>query len=547
MDTNDLWYKDAVFYELYLRAFFDSNNDGHGDLNGLIEKLDYIQGLGIDCIWLLPIYKSPLKDDGYDISDFYGIHQDYGTVEDFKRLIEEAHKRDLKIIADLVLNHTSDQCMWFQEARKGKDNPYHDYYVWSDTTEKYQDARVIFIDTEQSNWTFDTQAQQFYWHRFFSHQPDLNFDNPKVREEIINIVDYWMAMGIDGFRVDAVPYLYEREGTSCENLPETHQFLKELRKFVDDKYPHCVLLAEANQWPEDLMPYFGDGDEFHMCFNFPLMPRLFMSVKKHDHGPLVDIIKRIPEIPDNCQWGIFLRNHDELTLEMCTDEERDYMYKVYAQEERMRCNIGIRRRLSALLDYDKTQIQLLHGLLFSLPGAPILYYGDEIMMGDNIFLGDRNGVRTPMQWTMDRNAGFSKADPSRVYAPVLSDPINHYRVYNVETEQKLPHSLLNWLKNLIRVRKKYKVFSRGEIEFYYPENHKVLVFVRYTDDEIILCVNNLSEYPEHIQLELPKYVGYTPTEVFSENEFPEIGEFPYFLTMNPYSFYWFKLVKKPSE
>ncbi len=543
--NNQLWYKDAIFYELFIRAFYDSNNDGIGDIQGLIQKLDYIKDLGVDCIWLLPFYDSPLYDDGYDISDYYKIHPDYGTIHDFERLIEEAHRRDLRVIADLVINHTSKDCRWFQEARSDPNSPYRDYYVWSDTPEKFKDARIIFIDTESSNWTYDDKAKQFYWHRFFNHQPDLNYDNPKVQEEMINVVDYWLNMGLDGFRVDAVPYLFAREGTNCENLPETHQFLKKLRKHFDENYPGRLLLAEANQWPEDLLPYFGDGDgdEFHMAFNFPLMPRLFMSLKKEDHGPIVDIVKRTPSIPKNCQWGIFLRNHDELTLEMCTDEERDYMYKTYAQEERMRCNIGIRRRLASLLENDKRQTQLLTALLLSLPGTPIMYYGDEIRMGDNIFLGDRNGVRTPMQWSMDRNAGFSKAEPSRLYAPVLTDPTNNYVVYNVEAETKKPNSLLNWVKRMIRIRKQFKVFGRGDIKFYYPKNHKILVFIRYYEDEIILTVSNLSKYPQFVTIDLTEYKGYTPIEVFGKQAFPPVGEWPYFFTVGSYDFYWFLLVK----
>lgn len=543
--SNKLWYKDSIFYELFIRAFYDSNNDGIGDIEGLIQKLDYIQDLGVDCIWLLPFYDSPLLDDGYDIADYYKIHPDYGSIEDFKKLIEEAHKRELRIIADLVINHTSKDCKWFQEARSDPDSPYRDYYMWSDTPEKFKDARIIFVDSESSNWAYDDKAKQFYWHRFFTHQPDLNYDNPKVQEEMLNVVNYWLDMGLDGFRVDAVPYLFAREGTNCENLPETHQFLKKLRKHVDENYPGRLLLAEANQWPDDLLPYFGGGkgDEFHMAFNFPLMPRLFMSVRKEDHGPIVDIVKRTPDIPENCQWGIFLRNHDELTLEMCTDEERDYMYKTYAKEERMRCNIGIRRRLSTLLQNDKRQTQLLHSLLFSLPGTPIMYYGDEIRMGDNIFLGDRNGVRTPMQWSMDRNAGFSKAEPSRLYAPVLNDPTNNYMVYNVEAESKKPNSMLNWVRKMIKVRKQFEVFGRGGIKFYYPENHKVLVFIRYYKDEIILTVNNLSKYPQSVMVDLSEFEDYIPIEVFGKQNFPQIGELPYFFTIGSYDFYWFLLVK----
>jgi maltose alpha-D-glucosyltransferase/alpha-amylase len=422
MSDND-WYKDAIIYELHVKAFYDADGNGVGDFRGLIEKLDYLQDLGINCIWLLPFYQSPLRDDGYDIADYYTVHPNYGTVADFEAFLAEAHMRGIRVLADLVLNHTSDQNAWFQESRLSPDSPKRDYYVWSDTDKKYQDARIIFIDTERSNWTFDPEAKQYFWHRFFSHQPDLNFDNPEVRAEMLRVLSFWLDKGLDGFRCDAVPYLFEREGTNCENLPETHEYCKAVRKFIDENYKDKVLLAEANQWPADLRPYFGDGDEFQMCFNFPLMPRLFMALRRADRHPVVDIIAQLPTIPENCQWGIFLRNHDELTLEMVTDEDRDYMYTEYATDPRMRLNLGIRRRLSPLLDDSREQIQLLNSLLFSLPGTPIIYYGDEIGMGDNIYLGDRDGVRTPMQWTGDRNAGFSRADTARLYSPVISDPL----------------------------------------------------------------------------------------------------------------------------
>ncbi|OAI55677.1 trehalose synthase, partial [Planctomyces sp. SCGC AG-212-M04] len=463
--TDDLWYKDAIFYQVYVRGFQDSTGDGIGDLRGLTQRLDYLADLGVTCLWLMPIYESPLKDDGYDIADFMKIDPRIGNVEDFEALCEAAHTRGLRIIADLVLNHTSDKHAWFQEARSNPNSPKRDYYVWSDTDQKYQGVRIIFTDTEPSNWTWDPIARQYFWHRFFSHQPDLNYDNPAVEQEMLDIIGFWLDRGIDGFRVDAVPYLYEREGTNCENLPETHAFLKKMRAYCDEKKPGSLLLAEANQWPSDLLPYFGDGDEFQMAFNFPIMPRMFMAIRREQRRPIVDIMEQLPSIPSNCQWAIFLRNHDELTLEMVTDEDRDYMYREYAQDPRMRLNLGIRRRLAPLMENGRRQIELLHSMLFSLPGSPVLYYGDEITMGDNIYLGDRNGVRTPMQWNGDRNAGFSTADPSRLYQPVITDPIYHFQAVNVESSQRSPTSLLNWMKRMIRLRKQHPVFARGALEF----------------------------------------------------------------------------------
>ncbi|WP_029215667.1 maltose alpha-D-glucosyltransferase [Kallotenue papyrolyticum] len=541
MNSDELWYKDAIFYELHVKAFQDSNGDGIGDFRGLIERLDYLQDLGVDCIWLLPFYPSPLKDDGYDIADYYGIHPDYGTLKDFKQFLRAAHHRGMRVIADLVINHTSDQHPWFQAARADRNSPYRNWYVWSDTPDKYKEARIIFIDTEKSNWTWDPVAGQYYWHRFFSHQPDLNYDNPKVRREMLRVMNYWLDMGLDGFRVDAVPYLFEREGTNCENLPETHAYLKELRRAIDRRYRGRILLAEANQWPEDLLPYFGNGDEFHMAFNFPVMPRMFMALRREERRPIIDIIQRTPDIPENCQWCLFLRNHDELTLEMVTDEERDYMWAEYARDPRMKLNLGIRRRLAPLLDNGRRRIELLNAMLFSLPGSPIIYYGDEIGMGDNIFLGDRNGVRTPMQWSGDRNAGFSKADSERLYAPVIADPVYGYQAVNVEAQLRTPSSLLNWMKRLIRIRKRYQVFGRGSITFLHPENQKVLAYTRAYQQEHVLIVNNLSRFSQPAELDLSHYRGWTPVEMFGETRFPPIGELPYFITLGPHAFYWFRL------
>ncbi|HEX2905426.1 MAG TPA: maltose alpha-D-glucosyltransferase [Phototrophicaceae bacterium] len=535
------WYKSAVFYELHVRAFFDSNHDGIGDFPGLIQKLDYLKDLGIDCIWLLPFYPSPLRDDGYDIADYYNVHPDYGTLDDFKRFLDAAHQRGLKVITDMVLNHTSDQNRWFQEARQDRNSPYRDYYVWSDTPDKYRDARIIFIDTERSNWTWDDQAGQYFWHRFFSHQPDLNYDNPAVQEEMLKVMDYWLSLGLDGFRADAVPYLFEREGTNCENLPETHAYLKRIRQWLDEKYPGKILLAEANQWPADVRAYFGDGDEFHMAFNFPVMPRLYMGLRREDSTPIVEIINQLPAIPDNCQWCTFLRNHDELTLEMVTDEERDYMYHEYAKDSRMRLNLGIRRRLAPLLDNSRRRLELLNALLFSLPGSPIIYYGDEIAMGDNVFLGDRNGVRTPMQWSIDRNAGFSRADAAQLYAPVISDPIYGYAGVNVEAQERSNSSLLNWMKMMIQTQKSNHIFSLGNITFLDTPNQKVLAFIRSWENQHILCVNNLSQFSQYAELDLHEFNGWTLVDLFGGTPFPPIGELPYLVTMGPHTFYWFRL------
>jgi maltose alpha-D-glucosyltransferase/alpha-amylase len=541
MATDQLWYKDAIFYELHVKAFYDSNGDGIGDFRGLLEKLDYVQELGVDCIWLLPFYPSPLRDDGYDVADYYGVHPDYGSIQDFKAFLKEAHRRGLKVMTDLVMNHTSDQHPWYQEARRDPKSPRRNYYVWSDTDQKYTDARIIFTDTERSNWTWDPEAHAYYWHRFFSHQPDLNFDNPRVRRSMFKILRHWLDMGVDGFRADAVPYLFEREGTNCENLPETHAYLKEVRREIDRQYPGRILLGEANQWPSDVRPYFGDGDEFHMAFNFPLMPRIFMALRREDRRPIIDIISQLPEIPNVCQWCLFLRNHDELTLEMVTDEERDYMYHEYAKDPRMKINVGIRRRLAPLMDNGRRRIELLNSLLFTMPGSPIIYYGDEIGMGDNIYLGDRNGVRTPMPWSIDRNAGFSRADAARLYSPVISDPVYGYQAINVEAQLRDSSSLLNWMKRLIRLRKQYPVFGRGAIEFCHPENRKVLAYIRSDEQHTILVVNNLSRFVQPVELDLRHYAGYTPVEIFGETRFPPIGELPYFLTLGPHGFYWFRL------
>jgi len=550
MSTTDLlrddplWFKDAVFYEVYVRGFCDSNGDGIGDFRGLTEKLDYIQWLGVDCIWLLPMYPSPLRDGGYDTSDCCNILPDYGTLDDFKNFLDAAHVRGIRVIADLVLNHTSDQHPWFQEACSSPDSPKRNWYVWSDTDLKYQDARVIFIDSENSNWTWDEEAGAFYWHRFFRHQPDLNYDNPEVQQAIIDVVSFWMEMGIDGFRVDAVPYLYERENTNCENLPETHAFLKRLRAHVDTHYPGRLLLAEANQWPEDVVAYFGNGDECHMAYNFPIMPRLFMALRQEDRRPIVEILERTPDIPDNCQWGMFLRNHDELTLEMVTDEERDYLYSEYAKDRRMRLNLGIRRRLAPLFDNGRRRIELMHGLLFSLPGSPFLYYGDEIGMGDNIYLGDRDGVRTPMQWSVDRNAGFSRADFAQLYFPVIMDPVYGYQAVNVEAQQRHSTSLLHWMRNAIAMRRQHPVFGRGSLRFVKPENRTIFAFIRSYKDDTVLCVFNLSRHAQPTELDLRGYEGCVPIEMSGRVRFPRIGEWPYQLSLNGYGFLWFELERE---
>jgi len=535
------WYKRAVFYELHVKAYNDSNADGIGDFRGLLTKLDYLHDLGIDCIWLLPMYPSPLRDDGYDISDYYNVHSSYGTLDDFHGFLDAAHVRGIRVITELVINHTSDQHPWFQEARSSRDNPRRDWYVWSDADDRYRDARIIFLDTERSNWAWDPISKAYYWHRFFSHQPDLNFDNPAVREEMWNVMKFWLDMGVDGFRVDAVPYLIEREGTSCENLPETHEVLKFLRRRLDEHFEDKVLLAEANQWPTDVRAYFGDGDEFHMAFHFPLMPRVFMAVELEDRKPLVEIMEQTPPIPETCQWATFLRNHDELTLEMVSQDERDYMYDMYAKDPTARINLGIRRRLSPLMENDRRRIELLNGLLLSLPGCPIIYYGDEIGMGDNIFLGDRNGVRTPMQWSGGWNTGFSTADPEQLFLPVISNPLYGYQAINVESQRRSAHSLLSWVKKILRLWKSTAVFSSGTIEFVNPANHRILAYLRQKDEETVLVVNNLSRTAQAVELDLRRFKGAIPIEMFGGNPFPRVGDLPYLLTLGPYHFFWFLL------
>ena len=548
LNNDPLWFKDAIIYEVPIRAFADSNADGIGDFRGLTEKLDYLQNLGVTAIWVLPFFPSPLRDDGYDTSHYTTVNPIYGTLDDFKHLLEEAHKRGIRVIIELIVNHTSDQHAWFQRARRApKGSKERDFYVWSDTPEKYQDARIIFQDFETSNWAWDAVAKSYYWHRFYSHQPDLNYDNPAVRQAILEVVDFWLALGVDGMRMDAVPYLYEREGTNCENLPETHAFLKQLRKHVDEKFPNRMLLAEANQWPEDAVEYYANGDECHMNFHFPLMPRLFMALHMEDSFPVSDILQQTPHIPNNCQWALFLRNHDELTLEMVSDEDRDYMYRVYAQDTQARINLGIRRRLAPLMGNNRRRIELMNALLLSLPGTPVLYYGDEIGMGDNIYLGDRNGVRTPMQWSGDRNAGFSRANPQRLYAPPIVDPEYHYESVNVEAQRANPSSLWWWMKRLIAVRQRFQAFGRGTCEFLYPENRKVLAFVRTYQDEHILVVANLSRFVQTAELDLSPFKGAVPIEIFGRAEFPAVGESPYFLSLSPHSFYWFTLTVKHED
>jgi maltose alpha-D-glucosyltransferase / alpha-amylase len=544
---DERWFQRAVFYEVSVRSFFDANGDGTGDLQGLIEKLDYLSWLGVDCLWLLPFYSSPLRDGGYDIADFFTILPEYGKLGDAVRLMEEAHKRGIRIITDLVVNHTSDQHPWFQESRQSQDNPRAEWYVWSDTDQGYPDARIIFTDTERSNWAWDPNRQQYYWHRFFSHQPDLNYDNPEVQEAMLGILRFWLNLGLDGFRLDAVPYLFEREGTNCENLPETHAFLKRIRKEVDAGYPGRVLLAEANQWPSDVVEYFGDADECHMCFNFPLMPRMFMALRRAQRHPITEILAQTPEVPDGCQWGIFLRNHDELTLEMVTDEERDYMWNEYAKDPRMKLNIGIRRRLAPLVENDRRVMELFHAMLFSLPGSPILYYGDEIGMGDNVFLGDRDGVRTPMQWSPDRNAGFSRADFAQLYSAPLMDPVYGYQALNVEGELRDPSSLLHWLQRMLQVRKRHPLFGIGTFEVLSAENPSVLAYVREWEGDTVLCVNNLSRFAQPVELSLQRFEGRTPIELLGRVPFPRIGELPYLLTLGPYGFYWFQIVETPLQ
>jgi trehalose synthase len=537
-----LWFKDAIIYELHVRSFADSSGDGIGDFRGLRERLKYFEDLGVTALWLLPFYPSPLRDDGYDIADYYSVNPTYGTLDDFRRFLDEAHRRNLRVITELVINHTSDQHVWFQRARRAPaGSAERDFYVWSDTPKRFEEARIIFKDFESSNWAWDPVAQAYFWHRFYSHQPDLNFDNPAVREAVVAVMDFWLDLGVDGLRLDAIPYLFEREGTSCENLPETHAYLAQLRGHVDRKYPGTMLLAEANQWPEDAVQYFGKGDECHMSFHFPLMPRLFMGLQMEDRFPIIDILEQTPEIPPNCQWAIFLRNHDELTLEMVTDEERDYMYRLYAEDPRARINLGIRRRLAPLLDNNRRKIELINSLLLSLPGTPIIYYGDEIGMGDNFYLGDRNGVRTPMQWNSDRNAGFSRANPQQLFLPVIIDPEFHYEAINVDTQVKNLSSLFWWMRRVIDIRKRHPAFSQGTIEFLRPANAKVLAYLRRHDTETILVVANLSRFSQAVSLDLSAFAGSTARELFSGDAFLEISESPAFFTIGPHGFYWLRI------
>ncbi len=540
MSSGRDWFKDAVFYEVPIKAFYDSNADGIGDIKGLTEKLDYLQHLEVDCLWLLPMYPSPWKDDGYDISDYYDIHPDYGTLQDFEAFIQAAHARNIRVIADLVLNHTSDQHPWFQAARH-PGSPKRDWYVWSDDAERYKDVRIIFSDTEKSNWSWDPVAKAYYWHRFFAHQPDLNFDNPEVREEMKKVVLFWLDKGLDGFRVDAVPYLFEREGTSCESLPETHAFMKELRALIDSHYEGRILLAEANQLPADVRPYFGAGDEFHMAFHFPLMPRIFLAIRKEDRKPIADVLNETPGIPNACQWALFLRNHDELTLEMLTEEEREYMLKEYAHDPRMKINLGIRRRMAPLMNFGRRQIELLVSLIFSLQGSPVLYYGDELGMGDNIYLGDRNGVRTPMQWSPDRNGGFSRADPERLYCQPVLNPLYSYQAINVEAQDRTPTSLLHWMKRLIDLRRRHPAFGRGSIELLEAANPRVFAYLREHDGDLLLIVANLSRFAQPAALDLSRWRGWTPVELFGHTRFAPIGDSPYVVTLAPHGFFWFKI------
>ncbi|MEC4984535.1 MAG: maltose alpha-D-glucosyltransferase [Oscillatoria sp. PMC 1068.18] len=542
LKDDPLWFKDAIIYEAPVRAFYDSNGDGIGDFRGLTEKLDYLKDLGVTAVWVLPFFPSPLRDDGYDIADYKSVNPIFGSLEDFQELLDAAHDRGLRVIIELIVNHTSDQHPWFQRARRApKGSKERDFYVWSDSPDKYSEVRIIFKDFETSNWTWDPVAKAYYWHRFYSHQPDLNYDNLAVQQAVLDVVDFWLGKGVDGLRLDAVPYLYERENTICENLPETHGFLKKLRKHMDENHPNRMLLAEANQWPEDAAAYFGAGDECHMNFHFPLMPRLFMSLRMEDSFPIADILNQTPPIPNNCQWALFLRNHDELTLEMVSDEDRDYMYRVYAQDPQARINLGIRRRLSTLLGNDRRQIELMTSLLLSLPGTPVLYYGDEIGMGDNIYLGDRNGVRTPMQWSGDRNAGFSRANPQKLYAPVIVDPEHHYEALNVETQQANTNSLWWWTKRLIATRQRFQAFGRGTFELLHPENRKVLAFTRTYAGEHILVVANLSRFVQTVEIDLSAFEGMVPVEIFGRSQFPEIGEDPYFISLAPYAIYWYTL------
>jgi maltose alpha-D-glucosyltransferase/alpha-amylase len=541
-DNDPLWYKDAIIYQIHVKAFRDSNGDGFGDFPGLIQKLDYIQSLNVNTIWLLPFYPSPLRDDGYDIAEYESVHPQYGTIEDFQRLLDEAHARNIRVITELVINHTSDQHAWFQRARTApRGSPERNWYVWSDDPTKYKDARIIFTDTEVSNWTWDPVAEQFYWHRFFSHQPDLNFDNPEVLDAVIDVMRFWLRMGVDGMRLDAIPYLIERDGTNCENLPETHEVLRKIRAALDAEFENKLLLAEANQWPTDVIPYFGGGKECHMAFHFPLMPRMYMAIRKEDRSPIVEILAQTPEIPEDCQWAIFLRNHDELTLEMVTDEERDYMYREYASQARMRINIGIRRRLASLLDNGRRQIELMNALLLTMPGTPIIYYGDEIGMGDNVFLGDRNGVRTPMQWNGGWNSGFSEADQQALYFPLIMDPPYGYQGVNVAAQERTQTSLLRWMRRIVKVRTQHRAFGRGTFEMLLPENRSVLAYLRSYEGETILCVNNLSRFVQPARINLQRFIGMVPVEMIGNIRFPPITENPYLFALGPHNFYWFKL------
>ncbi|HXD48129.1 MAG TPA: maltose alpha-D-glucosyltransferase [Gemmatimonadaceae bacterium] len=541
---DSLWYKDAIIYQLHVKSYRDANADGFGDFKGLVEKLDYIQQLGANTVWLLPFYPSPLKDDGYDIASYEEINPTYGTIDDFRGFLASAHERGIRVVTELVINHTSDQHAWFQRARRApKGSPERNWYVWSDDPNKYSGTRIIFTDTEKSNWSWDPEAQQFYWHRFFSHQPDLNFDNPEVLEAVKNVMRFWLRMGVDGLRLDAIPYLIERDGTNCENLPETHEVLRELRRTLDAEFPGRIFLAEANQWPSDVRAYFGDDDECHMAFHFPVMPRMYMAIRKEDRTPIVDIMRQTPEIPEHCQWAVFLRNHDELTLEMVTDDERDYMYREYARDPRMRINVGIRRRLAPLMESGRRQMELMNALLMSMPGTPIIYYGDEIGMGDNIYLGDRNGVRTPMHWSADRNAGFSEGDTAALFSPLIVDPPYDYHTVNVVAQERVPTSLLRWMRRLIAVRQQYRAFGRGTWEPIDAANRRVLIFLRRYKDELILCVNNLSRFAQFVELDLREFNGLLPLELWSKNCFPPIGELPYLLTLGPHNFLWFRLLR----
>jgi maltose alpha-D-glucosyltransferase/alpha-amylase len=546
-ESDPLWFKRAVFYEIHLRGFADSDADGCGDFRGLTERLDYLQWLGIDCVWLLPMYASPLRDGGYDISEHYQVHPDYGTIEDARTFVDSAHQRGIRVVADMVVNHTSIDHPWFQESRSSPGSPKRDWYVWSDTSERYAEARIIFVDTETSNWTWEPVAGAYYWHRFFSHQPDLNYDNPEVQEAMLDVIRFWLELGMDGMRLDAVPYLFERDGTNCENLPETHAFLRRIRAEVDARFPDRVLLAEANQWPADVVEYFGDGDECQMAFHFPVMPRMFMALRREDATPIVEVLTQTPPIPENCQWGLFLRNHDELTLEMVTDEERGYMYAEYAKDPRGKLNVGICRRLAPLLDNGRDEMQLMTAILFSLPGSPIVYYGDEIGMGDNVYLGDRDGVRTPMQWTGDRNGGFSQADFAQLYLPPLMDPVYGYQAVNVEAQLRTPTSLLRWHQRFIALRKAHPVFGLGSYEPLHPSNERIFAHIRAYEDEVVLCVHNLARSAQAVELDLSRYEGRHPVEMLGRSHFPRIGELPYLLTFGPLGFYWFLLEPEESR